>query len=681
MADNRPLQPYSDTESDVEFFSAHDEEVVIMNTPDTKPAIDDEVIDVDLSRTEIESKSNIDDNADEDTKYSTKRVLETPLVRFDDTRDNLLVGRKDEESITNDAEVIVSDDDVVVVTSVPRTHTSVVDNNVVEVGTRMTSGNRRSSYSAQDAEHAYDSASEESYESSFVTSDDDVVYVASGSEEWTPGTVTSSSSTGSVSVASKSSEDSVVEVLSPRSQIKAEVIDLTLEGPWTIPRGKPNSQQRPRPLFHYDSASDSDSDDTPPRRGTRRRLSLDTDNIPERKESTPLPRRPLRRMTDSEVQEENSSAPEKCFPKPKSVPSTADDGNANGDIDDDFISNKENTPPLSTANIDGDLEPSTRITSPSEQSISIIDVDGENTPESNETPPAYKPSSIRERPSVRRVIVEDESDSETDSTLSDSGELGYSGPKSGKENDEVDLTKEELDAIEKLNGAFSSFDTNTKSTSTTATSSSKKQPAKRRKAKAIKANADVTDLTEAISQVKVSEKGGMPVWLSSISPKGLSRGNVAERLMNYLDMAALQSALRGAVTVTWNKRLLTTAGTCTLCRRGASTRVARIELSTKVLDEPGRVYQTLAHEMCHAAAWIVDGVAKPPHGKAFKRWAGRFRAWDKNLEIDTCHTYKIRTKFKYFCEKCGHEWGRHSKSIDTAKVGCSCGGKIKLLVG
>ena len=35
----------------------------------------------------------------------------------------------------------------------------------------------------------------------------------------------------------------------------------------------------------------------------------------------------------------------------------------------------------------------------------------------------------------------------------------------------------------------------------------------------------------------------------------------------------------------------------------------------KVLDSHGRLQRTLAHELCHVAAWTFDRVAKPPHGK------------------------------------------------------------------
>lgn len=40
-----------------------------------------------------------------------------------------------------------------------------------------------------------------------------------------------------------------------------------------------------------------------------------------------------------------------------------------------------------------------------------------------------------------------------------------------------------------------------------------------------------------------------------------------------------------------------------------------MELSSKVLDNRDRLRLTLAHELCHVAAWLIDHVARPPHGE------------------------------------------------------------------
>jgi SprT-like family len=42
---------------------------------------------------------------------------------------------------------------------------------------------------------------------------------------------------------------------------------------------------------------------------------------------------------------------------------------------------------------------------------------------------------------------------------------------------------------------------------------------------------------------------------------------------------------------------------------------ARVELSAKVVDRLERLELTLAHELCHAACWVLNHTAKPPHGQ------------------------------------------------------------------
>jgi len=84
--------------------------------------------------------------------------------------------------------------------------------------------------------------------------------------------------------------------------------------------------------------------------------------------------------------------------------------------------------------------------------------------------------------------------------------------------------------------------------------------------------------------------------------------------------------------IEWSVRLNKTAGK-TLCKRiikegvGADGKqvinkinVASIELATKVVDDPEKLRSTLCHELCHAAAWLIDNNANPPHGPIFRKW-------------------------------------------------------------
>ena len=141
------------------------------------------------------------------------------------------------------------------------------------------------------------------------------------------------------------------------------------------------------------------------------------------------------------------------------------------------------------------------------------------------------------------------------------------------------------------------------------------------------------------------------------------------------------------LSVTWSAKLQRTAGQCLLKGNGGFDRSASIELSEKVLDSEERLRKTLAHEMCHAGAWLIDGMRKPPHGGAFRKWADKFERQIKGMKVTTCHSYDIFYKFRYGCVNltdplilCGYELGRQSKSVDLKTSRCPrCNGKLQLL--
>ena len=97
------------------------------------------------------------------------------------------------------------------------------------------------------------------------------------------------------------------------------------------------------------------------------------------------------------------------------------------------------------------------------------------------------------------------------------------------------------------------------------------------------------------------------------------------------------------------------------------------------MDCEHRLYNTLAHEYCHLADFMISNVRDNPHGASFKRWAKKCQAalrshpeyGPHDIEITTKHSYAINYKYLWCCQECGHEYGRHSKSIDPKK--CRCG--------
>ena len=171
-------------------------------------------------------------------------------------------------------------------------------------------------------------------------------------------------------------------------------------------------------------------------------------------------------------------------------------------------------------------------------------------------------------------------------------------------------------------------------------------------------------------------------WCSAARPKRHLE-ELAPLYYAEIDAAAFSNELLPhSVAIKWNPRLRRTAGRCLfLATRGGGSdglRRAEIELSPRVLSTPDRLRMTLAHEMCHAMQWLVDGEARPPHGAAFQRWAGVLeqRCPEIGDVSQRCHTYEIETRFNYRCESCGQHYGRHSR-LDLEKRRCGrCGGTL-----
>ncbi|KAL7486699.1 hypothetical protein ACHAW6_012297, partial [Cyclotella cf. meneghiniana] len=160
------------------------------------------------------------------------------------------------------------------------------------------------------------------------------------------------------------------------------------------------------------------------------------------------------------------------------------------------------------------------------------------------------------------------------------------------------------------------------------------------------------------------------------------RDSILTSIFSEFNRVAFGNAL-SSVQVTWSNKLNTTAGITRMkgirSHNDTNSRVATIELATKVIDNEERLRSTLLHEMCHAAAWLVDGVHKPPHGKCFKKWAGISMKKIKDVEVTTTHDYQIAYKFAWACTSttCNVVIKRHSRSVDPSKHCCGrCQSKL-----
>ncbi|XP_066263061.1 germ cell nuclear acidic-1 protein-like [Euwallacea similis] len=161
--------------------------------------------------------------------------------------------------------------------------------------------------------------------------------------------------------------------------------------------------------------------------------------------------------------------------------------------------------------------------------------------------------------------------------------------------------------------------------------------------------------------------------------------DLALRLFALYNEKVFDNAIPKDTEIEWNVKLRKTAGRCSCVkitrRTGKIERKVKISLSTKVLDLPCRLRDTLIHEMCHAATWIVNQVADG-HGKFWKSWAFKaMKVFPELPPIKRCHSFQISTKYTYKCTGCGYSFGRHSKSLDLERKRCGlCYGKFEVLL-
>ncbi|KAI9011343.1 SprT-like family-domain-containing protein [Gaertneriomyces semiglobifer] len=171
---------------------------------------------------------------------------------------------------------------------------------------------------------------------------------------------------------------------------------------------------------------------------------------------------------------------------------------------------------------------------------------------------------------------------------------------------------------------------------------------------------------------------------NALTPTAFKRRREAmsRELYKEFNRTIFQSMLPDDMPITWSKTLNKTAGRTIMRRSHGQHYSAVVELSSKILDDISKLRNTLVHELCHAAAWLIDHVDKPPHGATFKKWSAAAEAAYNDIKVTTCHSYEIAYKYTYQCtnDVCRYTYGRHSKSIDVQKMGCGhCRCPLELL--
>ncbi|XP_019867104.2 germ cell nuclear acidic protein-like isoform X2 [Aethina tumida] len=189
---------------------------------------------------------------------------------------------------------------------------------------------------------------------------------------------------------------------------------------------------------------------------------------------------------------------------------------------------------------------------------------------------------------------------------------------------------------------------------------------------------------ESLSASVPLEKCDMAVRLYRKNFKQ-NKEKLAAALFTLYNEEIFEKKIPADISIDWNDRMRGSAGFC-FCKKitrksGKIERSVRIQLATKVVDSPDRLRDTLVHELCHAATWMVNNVSDG-HGHYWKAWASKaMKRFPELPPIKRCHDYQIKTKYTYKCTKCGYSFGRHSKSLNTDQKRCGyCHGQFEVLI-
>ena len=186
------------------------------------------------------------------------------------------------------------------------------------------------------------------------------------------------------------------------------------------------------------------------------------------------------------------------------------------------------------------------------------------------------------------------------------------------------------------------------------------------------------DSTSLIEEASIENKPQTPSKQNQRHFKQ-NRDAITLAAKNWFDKIVFKGALE-SVTVTYVPRLTSTAGMTRLktsTYKGIQSRSASIELSAKLIDDEHRLRSTLMHELCHAAAFLVDGVTKPPHGSCFKKWAKIAMTLIPEITVSTTHSYVTNShKYAWACTNsdCRIIIKRYSNSVNVDRHVC---GKCK----
>uniref|UniRef100_T1HYU0 SprT-like domain-containing protein n=1 Tax=Rhodnius prolixus TaxID=13249 RepID=T1HYU0_RHOPR len=119
-----------------------------------------------------------------------------------------------------------------------------------------------------------------------------------------------------------------------------------------------------------------------------------------------------------------------------------------------------------------------------------------------------------------------------------------------------------------------------------------------------------------------------------------TKASLARHLYYIYNEHVFDKKLPDDMPIKWSKKLTSSCGiTTTKVDINPDTNskryLAYITLSKKIITTAERLRDTMLHEMCHAAVWLINR-STDSHGPIWKLWIGRSRPSEKLLDKCVC---------------------------------------------
>ncbi|KAL1459904.1 hypothetical protein WDU94_011851 [Cyamophila willieti] len=161
-----------------------------------------------------------------------------------------------------------------------------------------------------------------------------------------------------------------------------------------------------------------------------------------------------------------------------------------------------------------------------------------------------------------------------------------------------------------------------------------------------------------------------------------NKEDLTRRLFYLFNREVFEERLPYDMSIKWNGRMGSSAfGSCNtrIENDESESYSVQIELSKKLINTPNRLRDTLIHELCHAASWLIDGM-RDGHGRNWKKWT--IHAIERFPELSPIKRwhYNVDAKYEYYrCFMCDHKFKR-SKFLKIKRKGCdNCHGNLSLV--